>query len=156
MATLDLLLKALDSAHWELSEAFQAFPDEDLWKRPYPQLLSVGELAAHIAYGEASSFLGDHFESPLVSAVASYYTSNVQTPYSLDLSAEQVLQEVKRVHEVCRSWFISNPRDSEEQSPYREGWTWGYVLEYQTFHVAYHTGQIYSVRHLLGHETVDN
>jgi len=24
------------------------------------------------------------------------------------------------------------------------------------FHVAYHTGQAYSVRHLLGHETEDN
>ncbi len=45
----------------------------------------------------------------------------------------------------------------EKDDPYHVQWeTWGNLVQYQVFHVAYHTGQIYSVRHLLGHETEDN
>lgn len=156
MANLDLLVKALDSAMWELSEAFKGLPDADVWRRPDPRLLSVGELAGHIAYGEAQSFLGEGFDSPLAGPGFSYYAANVADPVSLSMGAEEVLAEVRRVHEACKAAILAEPRDTEEPSPFREGWTWGYVLEYQGFHVAYHTGQIYSVRHLLGHETVDN
>jgi hypothetical protein len=52
MANLELLIKALDTAHWELGEAFKGLSDEDVWKRPHPRLLSVGELASHIAFWE--------------------------------------------------------------------------------------------------------
>lgn len=156
MANLDLILKALDDAHWELSEAFKGLPDLDVWKRPDPRLLSVGELATHIAYWEAQSFFGDGFESPLTAHASRYYTSSVKEPFELPMSAEAVFNEVKRIHEACRVSFAENPHDSEDPNPNRGDWTWGFTLEYQAFHLAYHTGQIYSVRHLLGHETVDN
>jgi len=49
-----------------------------------------------------------------------------------------------------------NP-DLESSAP---GWppnqTYGAFLTYAAFHVAYQTGQMYSVRHLLGEETPDN
>lgn len=157
MANLDLLVKALDTAHWEMSEAFKGLPDADVWRRAHPRLLSVGELAAHIAYWEAQSFLGEGgAESPLFMPEARYYTANADEPFSLDLGAEAVLAEVQRIHALCKATFAADPKDSEHPNPNRNDWTWGWTLEYQAFHVAYHTGQMYSVRHLLGHETVDN
>ena len=157
MATLDLLLKALDTAHWEMSEAFVGLPDADVWRRADPRLLSVGELAAHVAYGEARWFLGeDGVESPLVTPAIRYYTSSVFEPFELSLGAEAVLKEVQRVHALCKAAFVADPQEPETQNPHRTDQTWGSTLAYQAFHVAYHTGQIYSVRHLLGHETVDN
>lgn len=156
MANMDLLVKALDSAVWEVSEAFKGLEDADVWKRPSPRLLSIGELAAHIAYWEAQSFFGDAFESPLATPYARYYTASVDTPFELPMDAEEVYAELKRVHEACKASLESEPHDSEDPNPYREGWTWGYVLTYQAFHIAYHTGQMYSVRHFLGHVTADN
>lgn len=153
---MELLLKALDTAVWELGEAFTGMPDADLWTRPHPKLLSVGELAAHMAFGEAELFLGSNFSSPLMTETARYYTHQVDAPFSVPMSAAQVYDEVKRVHEACRAYYVENPHDSEELNPNRPGETWGWTLEYQAFHFAYHTGQIYSVRHMLGHETVDN
>jgi hypothetical protein len=149
-------MKALDAAHWELSEAFKGLPDDDVWKRPDPRLLSVGELAAHVAYWEAKSFFGDGFESPLTAHPSHYYASNVGDPFEARMGADEVLGELRRIHEAVRAACLAQPHDSEEVNPNRGDWTWGYTLEYQAFHVAYHAGQIYSVRHLLGHQTVDN
>lgn len=157
MANLDLLVKALDTGHWEMSEAFKGLTDADVWRRPHPNLLSIGELAAHIAYGEIGSFLGaGSLESPLVTPAARYYTANSVEPYELAIGAEDLLKEVQRIHTLCKNSFIALSPDSEERNPHRPEWTWGTTLEYMAFHVAYHTGQMYSVRHLLGHETVDN
>lgn len=157
MANLDLLLKALDTAHWEMGEAFKGLPDEDVWRRPHPRLLSVGELAAHIALGEAQSFLGEGgVESPLFVRAARYYTANVEEPFDLQLGAKEVLAEVERIHVLSHAAFAADAKDAEQPNPNRNDWTWGFTLEYMAFHVAYHTGQMYSVRHLLGHETVDN
>jgi len=156
MTEVELLMKALDEAHWELGEGFQGLPDEDVWRRPAPSLLSVGELASHIAFWEAQSFLGEGFESPLTTKAAHYYTTSIDRPLVLNLTAVEVLEEVKRVHEACKAALSSVPHSMEDPSPHREGWTIGYTLRYQAFHVAYHAGQIYSVRHLLGHQTTDN
>ena len=157
MANLDLLLKALDTAHWEMGEAFKGLPDAEVWRRPDPRLLSVGELAAHVAYWEAHSFLGEgKIDSPLVAPVARYYTSNSAEPFALPLGSDEVLKEIQRIHTLCKASFEANPHDSESPNPNRDGWNWGSTLEYQAFHVAYHAGQMYSVRHLLGHETPDN
>jgi hypothetical protein len=156
MANLAQLIKALDTAHWELSEAFKGLPDVDLWKRPDPRLLSVGELAAHVAYWEAKSFFGDEFESPLTVDLARYYSASVEAPIELQMGAEEVIGEVRRIHEAGKAAFSAQPHDSEEVNSNRGDWTWGFTLEYQAFHVAYHTGQMYSVRHLLGHQPVDN
>ena len=117
--------------------------------------VSVGELAAHIAYGEATCFFGEDYDSPLVVAAARYYSSNVEAPFTLPIGAQAMYEEIKRIHAACKESYLANPHDSEEPNPLR-GESWGWTLEYQAFHFAYHTGQIYSVRHMLGHETVDN
>ncbi len=156
MASVDQLLKALDSAMWEMSEAFSGLQDADVWRRADPRLLSVGELAAHIAYGEADSFFGKAVDSPLVASQIRYYPYAQAEGLTLEMGAAEVLAEVQRIHALCKEKLAAEPHDSEDPNPYREGWTWGYVLEYMAFHVAYHTGQMYSVRHLMGHETADN
>ncbi|MEA2552859.1 MAG: hypothetical protein QOJ65_1035, partial [Fimbriimonadaceae bacterium] len=53
MAKLDQLIKAWDEGQWEFSLAFEGLADEDVWRRPHPQLLSIGELAGHIAFWDA-------------------------------------------------------------------------------------------------------
>lgn len=156
MTVTEALLKALDDAHWELSEAFLDFPSEDLWRRPHPKLLSVGELAAHIAYGEAANILGGELDSPLVQRKPDYYPRIIENGFELEFTPESLLAQVQRVHERCKSAFLTAGHHLAEKNPYRADWSWQYTLEYMAFHAAYHTGQIYSVRHLLGHETPDN
>lgn len=148
-------LKPLDSAIWEMGEAFGGLGDGEVWARAHPRLLSVGELAAHVAFGEARWILGS-FDSPLATEKASYYPDSVEAPLSLNMGAEALYAEVQRVHSACRTFILETRPDLDGASPYRSDWTWGGTLEYMAFHIAYHTGQMYSVRHLLGHETPDN
>jgi hypothetical protein len=46
-------LEILEEGYFEVQEAFKGLADENVWKRPAEGLLSVGELAGHIAYWEA-------------------------------------------------------------------------------------------------------
>lgn len=149
------VLRPLDDAIWEMSEAFDGMPDADLWVRPHPRLLSVGELAAHVGYGEIC-WLHAGFESPFGHESLRYYDHTIATPFSAPMSAEQVYAEVKRIHEACRSRILEALPNMDDVHPDRDDWTWGYTFRYMAFHIAYHTGQMYSVRHLLGHETSDN
>lgn len=152
----DLLIRALDLAVWEMGEAFQGLEDRDVWKRPDPRLLSVGELATHASYWEAKSFFEEVPESPLTANYSRYYTTSVDNPIESGLGAVAVLDEIKNIHDMCKNKFLSELPDLASNNPHREGWKWGFTLQYQAFHFAYHTGQMYSVRHLLGHTTVDN
>ncbi len=153
--TLEEALKPMDSAFWEMSEAFDGLTDQDLWIRAHPRLLSVGELAVHVAFGEVR-WLYPELSSPLVNDQASYYLHSVNHPLKLEMGVEAIYAEVKRVHEACKAYVIAEQSDITSMLPGREDWTWGYTLEYMAFHIAYHTGQMYSVRHLLGHETSNN
>lgn len=148
-------LKPMNSAIWEMSEAFEGLKDEDLWVRAHPRLLSVGELAAHVAYGEIR-WIHPEFESPLNLESVGYYLNSVDQPQQLNMGAKELYDEVKRVHEACKARILDLCPDLGSKHPDREDWTWGYTLEYMAFHIAYHTGQMYSVRHLMGHETNDN
>lgn len=163
MSTLQPFIEAWDEAHRELVIALDAMPDDDLWVRPHPRLLSVGELAGHIAYWQAIWTLGGgnpkpnlnelSLQSPLVLDRFRYFTSSVDRAIQLDMGAATLLAEVERIHDIAKEYL----RGKEFGDPYPGQWgTWGYFVQYQVFHVAYHTGQIYSVRHLLGHETLDN
>jgi len=163
MSELDTLISAWDEGHREFAIALEGLANEDLWTRAHPRLLSVGELAAHVAYWQAVWVLGggadkpdlDHLpvKSPLIDHAFRYYTSNVEAPTRLDLGTDQVLAELMRVHDAAKAAVAGKGKD--EPCPGQWG-TWGNIVQYQAFHVAYHTGQAYSVRHLMGHETEDN
>ena len=164
---LDHHLKSLELCYFEVSEAFTGLADDHVWKRPAPGILSVGELAGHVAYWEAVRFGGAGEErdlsvctikSPLVDDRFTYFNSTVGLAPSADhlaMTASEVAAELQRVHaESMESLKALNP-DMAAKAP---GWhsTWDSYLRYMTFHIAYHTGQMYTVRHLLGEETPDN
>lgn len=46
-------LTLLEQGYYEVTFAFDGLADENVWKRPTPGLLAVGELAGHVAYWEA-------------------------------------------------------------------------------------------------------
>jgi len=73
------------------------------------------------------------------------------------MTAEQVCSEMLRVHEEAVAHFKALNPDPDTHIPgCPTGFTYGQYLEYAVFHIAYHTGQMYSVRHLLGEKTPDN
>jgi len=166
MADIETLIDAWDEAHREFAIALEGLDDKDLWVRPHPRLLSIGELAAHIAYWEGvkSSGLGPKadlekldIKSPLIDQVARYYTTNIGEPMQSMLGTKEVLAEVKRIHEHWKAAVAQlNPDGDDPVAGFPAPWTWGAILQYAAFHVAYHTGQAYSVRHIFGHQTEDN
>jgi hypothetical protein len=151
--------------------------DENVWKRPAPGLLSVGELEGHIAYWEAMRLAGGGevrlagegegedlskcgVSSPLIDFSFRYYSITIATPPSeqhLAMTAEQVCSELLRVHREAVAHFKAlNPDPASPVPGWPAHWTYGESLKYLVFHVSYHTGQIYSARHLLGEEPPDN
>jgi hypothetical protein len=157
------LVDAWDEAHREFAIAFEGLADEDLWKRAHPLILSVGELAGHICYWEAVWTMGGGddrpdlsklpIQSPMITPSFRYYTTSVESMVNLELGTGEVVAEVARVHEAARSIAVRY----EMEDPYPGQWgTWGYLVQYQAFQVAYHTGQAFSVRHLMGGSTPDN
>jgi uncharacterized damage-inducible protein DinB len=164
---LQTYLNLLDLDYFELAEAFKGLKDEHVWKRPAAELLSIGELAGHVAYWEATRFSGEgtdlakcRVQSPLIDARFAYYPTTlgtIPTGSHLELGAEAVGAELQRVHaETASSLRELNP-DLEAIVPGWSGhWTYRESLKYTIFHVAYHTGQMYSIRHLFGETTPDN
>src|SRR5438552_9579747 len=155
---LEAYLRQLELDFFEVGEAFKGLADENVWKRPAEGLLSVGELAGHIAYWEAVRLAGEgedlakcQVSSPLIDNRFRYYPATLETPPSeqhLAMTAEQVCSELLRVHEESVAQFKSLNPELESTPPGLPGWTYGSSLKYLVFHVAYHTGQMYSARHL--------
>ena len=171
---VEVYLEALEEGYYEVKFAFEGLADENVWKRPAEGLLSVGELAGHIAYWEAVKLAGEgaggehlkpnlakcRISSPLIDPRFGYYSTTIATPPSeqhLAMTAEQVCRELVRVHEEAVADFKARNPDLDSTAP---GWppnyTYRVFLAYAPFHVAYHTGQMYSVRHLLGEEPPNN
>jgi DinB family protein len=168
---VEAYLEVLELAYFEVKIAFEGLADEHVWKRPAEGLLSVGELAGHIAYWEAVRLAGEsggpesdlvkcRVSSPLIDPRFSYYPRTKANPPSeqhLAMTAEQVCSELVRVQEEAIAHFKALSPDLERTAPgLPANYTYGEFLKYAVFHVSYHAGQMYSVRHLLGEETPDN
>ncbi|MDX1934698.1 MAG: DinB family protein [Capsulimonadales bacterium] len=167
---VDVYWEALDLAYYEVNFAFEGLSDENVRKRPTPDLLSIGELAGHIAYWEAVRLAGDpdgvqpdparcRVKSPLIDRRFAYYPQTLSQPPSDTLrtmTAEQVRAELLRVHEESVRDFRERNPDLDAIAPGSSNFTFRDYLKYAHFHVAYHTGQMYTVRHLLGDQTTDN
>lgn len=172
---LDVYLSQLKLSYFELGEAFKGLKDENVWKRPAESLLSIGEIAGHIAYWATLRLVGDGGESapdrstewpdtpiksPLINHRFRYYTESLPLGPSEQhraMTAEQVWQEVSRVQKEVTALFKERNVDLTSHPPTcRPQYTYQELLKYQAFHVAYHAGEIYVIRHLLGEETPDN
>ena len=168
---MEAYLKVLELGYFEVKEAFGELADENVWKRPAQGLLSIGELAGHIAYWEAIRLAGEGGDNPpdlakcrvssfLIDPRFGYYPTTLVTPPSeqhLAMTAEQVCSELVRVHEESVAHFKALNPDLNSCPPgYPPHYTYDHFLQYAVFHVSYHTGQMYSARHLLGEQTPDN
>jgi len=164
---IESCLKLLELGYYEVQFAFEGLADEHVWKRPAPGLLSVGELAGHMAFWEAVRLAGNgpdpaqcRLSSPLIDPRFRYYPATLATPPSeqhLAMTADQVYRELLRVHQEAVAQFHALNPDPDTRIPgCPTGFTYREYLEYAVFHISYHTGQMYSVRHLLGEETPDN
>ena len=81
---IEASLKLLELGYYELKIAFEGLEDAHVWQRPAPNLLSVGELAGHLAYWEAIRLAGNgadpadcRIQSPLVHAHFRYYPTTL-------------------------------------------------------------------------------
>ncbi|MBC8101681.1 MAG: hypothetical protein H7Z41_03740 [Cytophagales bacterium] len=172
---LETYLDLLEMDYFEIGEAFKGLSDENVWKRPADSLLSVGEIAGHICYWEASRLAGGggnldghaatdtdacRVSSPLIDSRFAYFPNTLATSPSeehLAMTASDVFRELMRVHtESVAAFRESNPDLDSRAAGWPEDVTHKEKLKYLIFHVAYHTGQIYTARHLLGEKTVDN
>lgn len=159
MSFFETQRQAWDTALWEYSLVFEDLNDEDLWNRAHPRLLSVGELTAHVVYAMVSRAKAVNpdaqIESPLADKAAYYYLMNVEQPFVLPLTVAQVAAELDRVGREVRDVWLAVDKGREEPSGSNLG-NLGQMADYMVFHVSYHAGQAFSVRHLMGHKTNDN
>src|SRR2546430_6599553 len=105
---VEAYLSVLELGHYELKIAFEGLADDNVWKRPAEGLLSVGELAGHIAYWEAVRLAGEgedlakcRVSSPLIDPRFRYYPRTLAASPSeqhLVMTAKQVCEELLRVH----------------------------------------------------------
>src|SRR5205823_597485 len=116
---VEACLKVLEQGYYEAKFAFEGLADENVWKRPAEGLLSVGELAGHIAYWEAIRLAGEGGEpepdlaqcrvsSLLIDPRFGYHPTTLATPPSeqhLAMTAEQVCSELLRVHNESVAYF---------------------------------------------------
>ena len=162
MATLEALIGAWDMGYDEYCEAFDGLNDEDLWRRPDPRLLSIGELTGHVAFHETMMTAGRAAlgSGPLIDEAFEYYTSEIENPVRLAMGVQEMRSHLLRHHQAAKSILTNLDPDSDDKAP--EGlveWpdpTWGNIVKYMVFHVAYHGGQAYNARHLMGHTPPDN
>lgn len=161
MSFLDNQSQAWDSAHWEFTLVFEDLSDEDLWRRAHPQLLSVGEIAAHVLYWEVerANMLNPEadVETSLKREEARYYLTSVDRPLQLEMSVAELEQEFSRVQKRVKAALQQTNLEGDDPAPPNgPGPKLSDLADYMVFHVAYHTGQAFSVRHLMGHKTNDN
>jgi hypothetical protein len=169
---LETYLGILAEGYYEVTFAFEGMADENVWRRPAPGLLSVGELAGHVAYWEAVRLAGGvgadgkpdlaqcKVSSPLIDHRFHYLEPTLAQPPTDEhraMTAEQVCRELVRVHEESVAHFRALNPDLESTPPgYPANYTYRAFLTYAAFHVAYHTGQMYTARHLFGETPPDN
>jgi DinB superfamily len=168
---LETYLEMLEEGYYEVKFAFEGLADENVWKRPAEGLLSIGEIAGHIAYWEATRLAGErdgeehqmakcYITSPLIDHRFAYYPDTMETTPSvehLEMTSEQVCDELLRVHKEAVAYFKAQNPDLDARPPgVPENYTYRAFLSYLVFHIGYHTGQMFSVRHLLGDKTPDN
>jgi len=160
MSFFETQSQAWDSAVWEFSLVFEELEDADLWRRADPKLLSVGELASHMCWPAkyANKMRPEApIESPLINEPSRYYLVNVDEPVALSMGVEELTREFERVMKVAKEVFLGDSSKREDPLPFDgPGRTFGEFADYMVFHIAYHTGQAFSVRHLMGHKTNDN
>lgn len=162
----------VEAWHWmyfETDLAFGGLSEENLHRRPAPGLLSVSENVAHVARSEASIVYRYLFGRPpeewsdglFRGAQFGWPPTMLEGPVSPELarlSVAEVMGEYLRQHERC--YAMAGELELPASHVFEDDWdrirTVRDRLRIAAYHVAYHTGQIYSARHALGEDTPEN
>ncbi len=162
----------IEAWHWMYFETdllFEGLSEANLHRRPAPTLLSVSEHAAHVTRSEASIFnrylfgqsrdsLDDClFRRPEFGWPPTMVEGPVN-PELARLSVHEVKEEYLKQHARC--YALAQTLELPADHGFDDDWTRVRTvrdrLRIAAYHVAYHAGQIYTVRHLLGEETPEN
>lgn len=162
----------VEAWHWMYFETdllFGGLSEANLHRRPAPGLLCVSEHIAHLARSEASIVNRYMFGQSRESLDDCLFRrpefgwppTMVEGPVNPELArltAAEVKSEFLRQHERCYSLAqtITLPADHRFDDDWARVTTVRDRLRIAAYHVAYHAGQIYTARHLLGEETPEN
>lgn len=161
------IVDSLEFNYLDADRALDGVEPSHLHVRINPQTLSISEQVAHIAYCEALGVFGfldersqDEWpvESRLLQPTFWYPPEMLNSPIhndlvTMDLSA--IKSEWQNVHRsvVARLRELEQTVDAPMPKAWAPDKTVGGHLRYLSYHVAYHVGQIYLMRHLLGETT---
>jgi len=162
----------VEAWHWmyfEVDLVFEGIQPENLHRRPSPNLLSVSEHCAHLVRSEASIVERYLFGRPpeqwadslMRRTVFGWPPTMLESPVEPEL-ARLNLAEVKDglMHEHGRCLQAARSLALPVGHRFEDDWarcpTVADRLRIAAYHVAYHMGQIYSARHMLGEETPEN
>ena len=121
------------------------FPEEKLWIRPKPDMVSLGNLACHLA-----GSMRDWFENG-----AAQGNWNRQRQYEFDrqgdLNRQQLLSHLDQTRQHCDQWLSSIDAQQWNQTVrFRDqDFSWCEILLRQVEHVAYHVGQAAFLRRIV-------
>ncbi len=163
------LVEAWNWMYFEVDLVFDGIQAENLHRRPASNLISISEHCAHLVRSEASIVERYLFGRPpeqwadslMRRAVFGWPPTMLESPVETDL-ALLTLAEVKdslvREHERClrSAQALALPASHQFDDDWTRCRTVADRLRIAAYHVAYHMGQIYSARHMLGEETPEN
>ncbi|MBX3097915.1 MAG: DUF664 domain-containing protein [Fimbriimonadaceae bacterium] len=162
----------IEAWHWMYFETDLVLGDvkeENLHRRPAPNLLSISEHLAHVSRSEASIFCryiaGQPDEewqtSVMTKPIFGWPPTMLEHPVDTELTEfdlPSITGEYLRLHEHC--YRVAQTIELGPDHRFDDSWerikTLRDRLRIAAYHVAYHAGQIYTVRHLLGEDTPEN
>ena len=161
------LIEAWDNSYRDVEEALGGIDPDHLHIRPAPGTIAISELIAHIASTEAQIVVQyivghrmDSCNSPIVQEDLVYPPRFSGEPIRASLSSlslSELKSELEQVHHLC--YEAIKDLELPTEHVFDDDWAdtpLGERLEYAAYHVAYHIGQIFLTRHMLGEETPDN
>lgn len=170
---MDVEVRTLVEAwHWMYFETdllFEGLNPENLHRRPAPNLLAVSEHVAHVVRSEASiiaRFLLGQPESEwskrqLCKKLFGWPPTMLESPIDAELatmSVSDVFAAYVEQHE--KNYQLVSTLELTAAHMFEDDWdrckTVRDRLRIAAYHVGYHSGQIYTTRHLLGEDTPEN
>lgn len=155
--------------YFETDLVLGGIKEENLHRRPAQNLLAISEHLAHVARSEASiicRYLAGQEDSEWQNSVLTkplfgWPPTMIEAAVDSELAKmglKEITDEYLNHHDKCYRLALTLNLSPDHQ--FQDGWnrvtTARDRLRIAAYHVAYHAGQIYSVRHLLGEETPEN
>lgn len=155
--------------YFETDLMFEGLRPENLHRRPASNLLSISEHCAHLVRSEASivnrylfgQLEAEWADTPMRKRLFGWPPTMLESPVDSELlrmSIHEVRAALLAEHDRC--YDLAQKLELPAEHVFDDDWarcpTVGDRLKIAAYHVGYHMGQIYTVRHLLGEETPEN